>query len=154
MSGLESPDDTVRKAVSCILPSERRYRTIADFQTLRLLATSAPDVLKQTTDNYLTALKDRSNLALPVHVPPKLEAAQKVQLALHETAVRALEVVFAEDATGKHAPRAAEGVYAILMTLSAPGDESGGGAVSAWDGGVGSIQEFLSLREFGGPSLL
>jgi hypothetical protein len=114
---------------------------------LRLLRSSAPAVLDQTFDSYLSSLRHCQDLALPLIIPVGADTARKIQLGVYETASRALEVLIVRIGREDAGEAIADGVCAVLSALHEGGNNVNDMDDVVWTEGAQMIETLLSNRE-------
>lgn len=164
MEGLNSPDETIRRAVRPAM-SPISITQLTTPQTLRLLSKLSPELLNISFENLLSALRTSSDLCLPLNPPSSFE--EKTTAGRLETSARALEVVEVQhcdassdndDSHSKGKLFAAdfveilvalnEGVVNSTVILSASGSSKGG---HVWEEGLRRVLAILSYRESPSP---
>ncbi|GFZ48929.1 hypothetical protein JCM24511_06678 [Saitozyma sp. JCM 24511] len=136
MQGLNSPDNTIRRA------------------TLKLLHQADPSLTRTTFDHLVISLRNNSDLHLPFSLPPDADIERKTRAGRTETAGRALEVAeirTSEGITPAWAPEQAGGEYAgmirELMDALQEGPPSEGDEVGAvWEEGVSTVLRLVQRR--------
>ncbi|ORY23802.1 armadillo-type protein [Naematelia encephala] len=119
MQGLESPDDSVRRA------------------TLRLLRNVSPELLDMTFESLCSSIQDSTDLFLPVTLPQNVTPDAKLIMGRWETAGRALDVLEVQycgepESRASDAGKAfASGFMRLTQVLKAGGAEN-----DVWDDGI------------------